>query len=111
MNHLLPHIVDALAAVPNPGDGSAPPGFGKFNDIMGWVKWIALGILVMALMAAGVRLAVAGRTLEQEGLVVEVVEEPSAVVRMGLVVRTEPQAGTDVPEGSVVLVVVSSGRP
>ncbi len=62
MNHLLPHIVDTLAAVPNPGEGSAPPGFARFNDIMGWVKWIALGILVMALMAAGVRLAVAGRT-------------------------------------------------
>lgn len=59
----------------------------------------------------GRTLAVAGRTLEQEGLVVEVLEEPSAVVRMGLVVRTEPQAGTDVPEGSVVRVVVSSGRP
>ena len=61
MNHL-PHLLDVLGAVPNPGDGTAPPGFGKFNDIMGWAKWIALGILVVALMAAGVRLAVAGRT-------------------------------------------------
>jgi len=55
-------MLDLMAAVPNPGDGTAPPGFGKFNDIMGWAKWIALGILVIALMAAGVRLAVAGRT-------------------------------------------------
>ena len=61
MNHLLDGV-DLLGAVPNPGDGAAPPGFGKFNDIMGWAKWIALGILVVALMAAGVRLAVAGRT-------------------------------------------------
>lgn len=61
MNHL-PHLIDVLSAVPNPGDGKAPPGFGKFNDIMGWAKWLALGILVIALMFAGVRMAVAGRT-------------------------------------------------
>lgn len=61
MTHLL-HAIDLIGAVPNPGDGTAPPGFGKFNDLMGWAKWIALGILVVALMAAGVRLAIAGRT-------------------------------------------------
>ena len=61
MNQLA-HLLDVLGSVPNPGEGEAPSGFGKFNDIMGWAKWIALGILVVALMAAGVRLAVAGRT-------------------------------------------------
>ena len=61
MNQLA-HLLDVLGSVPNPGEGEAPPGFGKFNDIMGWAKWIALGILVVALMAAGVRLAIAGRT-------------------------------------------------
>lgn len=43
--------------VPNPGDGSAPPGFEKFTEVMGWVKWISLGILVIAVMVAGVRMA------------------------------------------------------
>ena len=31
--------------VPDPGDGQEPPGFGKFVDVMGWVKWLALGAL------------------------------------------------------------------
>lgn len=43
--------------VPNPGPGKQPPGFGKFTDIMAWVKWIALGCLVIALIVAGGRLA------------------------------------------------------
>ncbi len=43
--------------VPDPGTGKQPPGFEKFTDVMGWVKWIALGILVIALIAAGVRMA------------------------------------------------------
>ena len=47
--------------VPNPGGGSAPPGFGNFTTIMGWGKWIALGILVMALIFAGVRMAIGNR--------------------------------------------------
>lgn len=47
--------------VPNPGNGTAPPGFQKITTIMGWGKWIALGILVMALIFAGVRLGIAGR--------------------------------------------------
>lgn len=47
--------------VPNPGGGSAPPGFDKFTTILGWGKWIALGILVMALIGAGVMMAVGNR--------------------------------------------------
>lgn len=47
--------------VPNPGGGTAPPGFGNFETIMGWGKWLALGILVMALMGAGVMMALGSR--------------------------------------------------
>lgn len=50
-----------VGSVPNPGDGSAPPGFDKFTVIMGWAKWVALGILVMALVFAGVRMAISNR--------------------------------------------------
>jgi hypothetical protein len=49
------------SGVPNPGKGSQPPGFERFTDIMGWAKWIALGVLVLCLMWAGVRLAAGGR--------------------------------------------------
>lgn len=47
--------------VPNPGAGTAPPGFANFTTIMGWGKWVALGILVMALIFAGVRMAIGNR--------------------------------------------------
>jgi len=47
--------------VPDPGGGSPPPGFENFVTIMGWGKWIALGILVMALIFAGVRMAIGNR--------------------------------------------------
>ena len=47
--------------VPNPGNGSQPPGFERFTDILGWSKWLALGVLVACLMYAGVRLAAGGR--------------------------------------------------
>lgn len=44
--------------VPDPGDGQEPPGFDKFTDVMGWVKWLALGALVLALIGAGVMMAI-----------------------------------------------------
>lgn len=47
--------------IPNPGDPSAPPGFGKFTDLLSWVKWLALGVLVVSLMVAGARLGFGGR--------------------------------------------------
>jgi len=39
--------------VPNPGDGTAPPGFAKFTSIMSWSKWVSLGVLVVALIIQG----------------------------------------------------------
>jgi hypothetical protein len=53
---------------------------------------------------------VAVRLLEEAGLTVEVVREPSDDVRAGQVVRTEPAAGAEVEVGSQVVVVRSGGR-
>lgn len=52
----------AAGNVPDPGNGSAPPGVGgAFEDIMGWAKWIALGICVLGLIFIGARMAVNSR--------------------------------------------------
>jgi hypothetical protein len=61
MNWLTMKALSVLADVPNPGAGTAPPGFGNFATILGWGKWISLGILVMALMIAGVSMSLASR--------------------------------------------------
>lgn len=50
--------------VPNPGDGTAPPGAAKFRDIMGWAKWLAFGVCIIALFVAGAMLGFGGRTGE-----------------------------------------------
>lgn len=47
--------------VPNPGDGAAPPGSAGFISIMGWAKWIALGLCVIGLIVAGAIMAVSHR--------------------------------------------------
>lgn len=54
---------------------------------------------------------VARRLVEGAGLVVtDVVEEPALLVRRGLVIRTDPPAGTPVDPGSGVVLVLSGGR-
>ena len=42
-------VVNLLAAVPNPGHGSAPPGSNKLLTILSWTAWG-----VFALCVAGV---------------------------------------------------------
>lgn len=51
----------SAGGVPNPGNPTAPPGFERFTDMMGWVKWLALGVLVISLMAAGAKMGFGGR--------------------------------------------------
>lgn len=45
--------------VPDPGMGGMPPGFDVFTTILGWGKWLGLGILVLSLIFAGVRMGIA----------------------------------------------------
>lgn len=47
--------------IPTPGDPKAPPGFERFTDMMGWVKWLCLGVLVISLMAAGAKMGFGSR--------------------------------------------------
>lgn len=61
MMNLLTLPVELPLDVPDPGEGEAPPGFGNFETIMGWGKWLALGVLVLALMAAGAMMGVQSR--------------------------------------------------
>lgn len=60
-SYLSAKAVTTMAAlpvdVPDPGDGKMPPGFDGFVDIMGWIKWLALGALVIALIVAGAMMA------------------------------------------------------
>lgn len=58
-DHLLAAAI--RIGVPNPGDPQAPPGFEGFIDMMGWVKWLCLGVLVVSLMAAGAKMGFGGR--------------------------------------------------
>ncbi|MCY9785694.1 hypothetical protein KIK06_17550 [Nocardiopsis sp. EMB25] len=51
----------APGVVPDPGTGSAPPGFEGFITLLEWTKWISLGICVVGLMIAGATMAINSR--------------------------------------------------
>ncbi len=51
------------------------------------------------------------KRLEGAGFVVEQAEEPSEDIPKDLVVRLEPAAGSQAPEGSTVVMYISSGEP
>ena len=55
---IVSHVV---SAVPDPGNGTPPPGFEKFQQVMGWVKWLALGVAVIGIMIIGAKLAIESR--------------------------------------------------
>lgn len=49
-----------ITAVPNP-DAVQPPGTEGFLSIMGWVKWVALAVCIIGLIAAGALMAINSR--------------------------------------------------
>ncbi|MFD1722424.1 hypothetical protein [Amnibacterium endophyticum] len=55
---VLPQLV---TAVPDPGAGTMPPGFGAFTTVMGWAKYIGLGVAVVGLIMLGVSLTISAR--------------------------------------------------
>jgi Type IV secretion system pilin len=60
---ILVHLLAAspLAAIPDPGQGEAPPGSEGFLTILSWAAWIAFGVCVMGVIAAGAMMAIASR--------------------------------------------------
>jgi len=61
----LPHLAEAaaphLSAVPDPGDGTMPPGFAALQTVMGWAKWVALGVAVLGLILLGASMTISAR--------------------------------------------------
>lgn len=50
-----------LAAVPNPGQGQAPPGSGGVTKILSWAAWIAVAVCVVGVLVAGSKMALEHR--------------------------------------------------
>jgi hypothetical protein len=58
----LPALVSTLPLEnPRIGTPTKPPGFDKIEDILGWVKWLCLALLIVSLMVAGARLGFGSR--------------------------------------------------
>lgn len=49
------------SVVPDPGAGSMPPGFEQFTTVMGWAKWIGLGVTVVMVIILGVTATINSR--------------------------------------------------
>ena len=56
----LSHFMLPTGDVPTPTDGP-PPGAEKFQEVMGWVKWVALGVAIIGIMIIGAKLAFESR--------------------------------------------------
>lgn len=61
MSHLLSAAVDVLAAIPNPGQGEAPPGSGGLLKILGWIAWGVFGVIVAGVLVQAGRMGLAHR--------------------------------------------------
>jgi len=48
-----------MAALPNPGQGIAPPGSGKITTLLSWLAWIVTALCVGGILFAGGKMAIA----------------------------------------------------
>lgn len=55
------HVMALAAAVPNPGQGQAPPGSEKLEKLLGWVAWVVFGICVVGVLVVAGRMAISHR--------------------------------------------------
>jgi len=51
-------LVGVLAAIPNPGQGTAPPGSAQLLKIMSWGAWGVFGVCVVGVLLSGAKMAV-----------------------------------------------------
>jgi type IV secretory pathway VirB2 component (pilin) len=59
--HVVSEAVSQLPLVDDPGTGTAPPGSGQFNKVIGWVTWIAFSVCLLGIIIAGAMMAVGQR--------------------------------------------------
>ena len=52
---------DFLAAVPDPGQGTEPPGAAAILTILGWIAWIVFAACVAGVLVVAIKLALAFR--------------------------------------------------
>ncbi|GAA4060828.1 MULTISPECIES: hypothetical protein [Actinomadura] len=58
-------VVHAVAvAIPNPGQGEAPPGAAQLEKMLRWVAWVVFGLCVAGVLIAAGRMAVMHRNGE-----------------------------------------------
>jgi hypothetical protein len=68
--------VEVLAAIPNPGQGTPPPGSGGITTVLGWVAWVVFACCVGGLLMVAGKMALEhsrGGHMEMSGGVVKVI--------------------------------------
>ncbi len=53
--------LDIIAQVPNPGQGTKPPGSDGITKILSWAAWVAVVVCVLGVIIAGATMAVQHR--------------------------------------------------
>ncbi|MFN0088872.1 MAG: PASTA domain-containing protein [Acidimicrobiales bacterium] len=101
-------VAAGLVVRTEPAPGASVPGNSLVTLV---VSSGPLGQIVAVPDVAGQGEAEALQLLAARGLTGVSSSEPSATVALGLVIRQDPPAGTSIPSGTVVKLVVSSGPP
>jgi hypothetical protein len=57
----LSSALDIIAAVPDPGSGTKPPGADGVDTILAWAAWMAFAICVLGVIIAGATMAIQHR--------------------------------------------------
>ena len=82
MNELVTFLVDFAGLLPDP-DPVAPPGTEGVVTILGWGKWVALIIVIFAIIVAAVTIAVQRRRGESDEGIGALVKAMAAVIIIG----------------------------
>lgn len=57
----LSSALDIIAQVPDPGQGTKPPGSGGVEKILGWAAWVGVVVCVLGVIIAGATMAIQHR--------------------------------------------------
>jgi hypothetical protein len=82
---LSPDIAGAVAAldIPNPGQGTPPPGADKLETMLAWLAWIVFGLCVTGVLIVAGRMAIRHQKGEGGGHAASLVWVMTACVLAG----------------------------